>query len=165
MQNEPSTVRIQNANYAGGALLLFGLIVPVIAGFVWWVILTGKAGKPSGEPDWAFVLLIGGPTLMAGIVCPLEAARQAVLWLEVGPCLRYRTLLGIRTRDWSEVRSWGFEDERGEVGTGLPLVSVPLGKHRILSIKLGPWTDLRVKVRPAAEPELRELIARWNSLA
>jgi hypothetical protein len=155
-------MRITNANYAGGSILLFGVLIPAGCAFIWWAILDPRWHERSGSPDWAFRVFIGGPALLAAIVCPIEVARQTVLWLEIGPRLRYCTLLGIRSVEWSQVRRWTVTDEETKLGTNLPFVHIPIGVHRVLSVELGPCTDLRVKIAADQEPRVRDVIARWH---
>jgi hypothetical protein len=165
MEEGLPNVRFSNWNYAGGQLLLGAVAVPALTIFAWWVILTQR---PAAAPDgqyWAFVICLGLPLLVAGPVCLIGTLMSSILWLEVGPQVRYRTPLGWRSRKWGEVCAWAFEEDQGRVPTGIPCLDVPLGKHRVLSIKFGKWSEVRVKVPYGAEREIGELITQWQSTA
>jgi hypothetical protein len=129
------------------------------------MILSGLFAPPDSTPfiRWFLIIAAGGPFLVAGVMALVVALTQAPLWLEVGPKLRYCTLLGIRTREWSTVREWGFTDEQSR----MPLTSiggeVVIGTHRILIIRFGRWSEVIVKIRKDVEGEVGTLIALYLS--
>jgi hypothetical protein len=151
--------RVGNWDKAGGQIAVGFLILPGLAAFLWWVILS------ADRTDWALTLCIGVPTLLFAVVMADAAARGAVLWVEVGPRLRYCTPLGVRSRDWGDVRACGFEDEERRVETAVPGVDLPLPTHRILAIRLARGPELRVRVRPASEARIRAALGRWQPAA
>ena len=102
-----------------------------------------------------------GATLLGLAGCLVgHALASPVLWIEFGERLRYRKPLGLRTREWRDVRLLGFEDEPSRVDIDLG-IAIPLGTHRILVLTLSDGSELRVKVTPEQEVRVQGSRLWW----
>jgi hypothetical protein len=154
-RNDP--VRISNWNYSGGPLVMGFVAAPVLIVLLVGVFLTGGMKDKSGAADWVTTVLLGS-LLIAGSAAMIHYAfTQAVLWVELGEELRYRQVLGERTRPWSDVAAIRFEDEQSRVKTKVPGVAIPLGTHRVLVVTFHDGKHLRIKVTHQHEQRIQAI--------
>jgi hypothetical protein len=125
-----------------------------------WLAAHGRVvdqqGKPSTSAAVAITTLLGLGELAACVY----ALRVPVLWVEIGPILRYATAMTVREVAWGDVQRIWIDREDWKAGVP-PLVSVTLVKHFVLVIQINDYKDLRVLV-PTASKNLIERIMQQH---
>jgi len=149
--NSAPTCRINNWNNAG-VWVFFGFIVaPVPAFLVCMALFTDVKGfslrNDQGELG---ALEIGGIVFLSVLAVALFVGvfTVPVFWIELADRLTFRKLLGVRVREWTDVKSMAFEVDESKISLtrSVPGGRFKLGTHRFLVIELADDEELRVRV-------------------
>lgn len=147
--NDRAAVRISNLNHALGPIAAFVLLVLLHAAFGVMAISSPAKAQADLENLGLRLLLLPMFLLVTGV-----AAVRAVLWVDVGPQLRVRRLVGTRTYPLADVPDWGFAGS-----DGIPVRQPPPAGRATLTLLLPGRGTLRVPVDPATARRAAEIIA------
>jgi hypothetical protein len=127
-------IRISNFNHAGVPLAIAFVIGPILLAGLIWLAAHGRVvngqGIPANSEALAIIALVG----LAEVVACAYALRVPVLWLEIGPTLRYATALAVREVAWDNVQRIWIDREDWK-GRAAPFVAVTFVKHMSSSSK------------------------------
>ena len=150
-------ILIRNYNQAGGPLAIALLFGPLALAGLIWAVASGRLDDPGelGTGAGVALILLG---CLAELAAIFYAVRVPVLWAEIGPTLRYGSLLGAREVDWNDVQRIWVDRDDTDVRV-FPLVSIKMATHWMLVIRINDYKDLNFHV-PTASMELVEAVMR-----
>jgi hypothetical protein len=150
-------ILIRNYNQAGGPLAIALLFGPLALAALIWAVAGGHLSDPGEMGTGAGIMLIVLGCL-AELSAIIYALRVPVLWAEIGPTLRYGSLLGAKEVDWNDVQRIWVDRDDTDVRV-LPLVSIKMATHWMLVIRINDYKDLNFHV-PTASMGLVETVMR-----
>jgi hypothetical protein len=147
-------ILVRNYNYAGGELAMVLVIGPLlIAGMVWLIV----NGRMRDTPLSGQIIILAMMVLaeLAGLVLAL---RNSTLWIELGPTIRYGSLIMAHEVEWSDVQRLWFDRDDKYVGVWPARVTLEL--RHILVIEISDSKDLRVHVPSKKLSILEAMLSR-----
>ena len=148
-----------NLNHAGVPLLVAFVIGPVLTGGLAWFVLNGRFGNNPDQPETATGFVFLGLACFANLAALIYAFRVPVIWLEIGPSLRYATIAARHEVQWDDVQRIWFDREDYH-WQFMPFARVTVAEHHVLVIQINDYKDLRFLVPTKDKSFLALLMVR-----
>ncbi|MDX1946819.1 MAG: hypothetical protein SFU86_15565 [Pirellulaceae bacterium] len=154
---QPGYMRFYNLNHAGVPLALAFVILPLALFGIGFLKATGRLVTQHGEPSQEGAMFLAIVLGVGELVALIYACYVPVLWFEIGPTLRYRSLLRSNDVDWRDVKRIWFDAEQQVRRIGAFIIFY--GRiYRYLNIRLDDYKDLQVLVSAEREAALRSIL-------
>jgi len=151
-------ILIRNFDQAGVPLAIALFFGPLLLGGLIWLVANGRLVNDQGQSTFVASITIIVFGCLAELAAIIYAVRVPVLWAEIGPTLRYGSLVGTREVDWNDVQRIWVDRDDTHVRV-LPLVGIKVATHWMLVIRINDYKDLEFHV-PTERMELVEGIMR-----
>lgn len=157
-----STCRINNWNNAG-VWVVFGLIgAPLLAFKICMGLFQGEVFVLTNDQGESGAYEIGA-TIVVSVMAVAAFTGVffiPVFWIEFGDRLTFRKLLGVRIREWTDVKSMVFEvDKTKIILLKVPGCKVTIDTHRFLVIEMADDVELRVRVPNKQVEQIQDIAA------